>query len=136
MPQRIMIRKVRSPAPGSIDADIDFLCKSLGYFTKRDKQDTAGRIFRLFVKEACEPDRCLSSDEIAERLDLTRGAIIHHLNNFILAGIVIKEQNRYRLRSASIQRSLEEIKDDIERIMDQMIKIASEVDERLGHYYR
>ena len=136
MPQHIIIRKIRSPAPGNLDADIDYVCKSLGYFSKRDKQDTAGKIFRLLVKEACEPEECLTSDEIAERLDLTRGAIIHHLNNFILAGIVIKENNRYRLRSASIQKSLEEIKTDIERIMDQMIKIASEIDEQLGLYYR
>jgi predicted transcriptional regulator len=136
MPQHIIIRKIRSPAPGNLDADIDYVCKSLGYFSKRDKQDTAGKIFRLLVKEACEPEECLTSDEIAERLDLTRGAIIHHLNNFILAGIAIKENNRYRLRSASIQKSLEEIKTDIERIMDQMIKIASEIDEQLGLYYR
>jgi predicted transcriptional regulator len=136
MPQRIMIRKVRSPAAGSIDDDIDFLCKSLGYFSKRDKQDTAGKIFRLLVKEACEPEKCLTSDEIAERLDLTRGAILHHLNNFMLAGIVIKEHNRYRLRSASLQKSLEEISSDISRIMRQMLKIASDIDEQLGHYYR
>jgi predicted transcriptional regulator len=136
MPQRILIRKVRSPAPGNLDEDIDYLCKSLGYFSKRDKQDTAGKVFRLLVKEACEPDECLTSDEIADRLNLTRGAIIHHLNSFILAGIVVKEHNRYRLRSASIQKSLEEIKTDIERIMEQMIKIATDIDEKLGHYYR
>ncbi len=136
MPQRIMIRKVRSPAAGNLDDDIDFLCKSLGYFSKRDKQDTAGKIFRLLVKEACEREQCVTSDDIADRLSLTRGAILHHLNSFIVAGIVIKEHNRYRLRSASIQKSLEEIKIDFERIMEQMLKIATEIDEKLGLYYR
>jgi len=136
MAQRIIIRKIRSPAPGSLSDDIDYLCRSLGYFSKRDKQDTAGKIFQLLVKEACGPERSLSSDEIAEKLNLTRGAIVHHLNSFITAGIVVKEHNKYRLRSVSLQKSMEEIRLDIERIMEQMIKIAMEIDDKLGHYYR
>lgn len=136
MPKQITIKKIRSPAPGNIDEDIDYLCKSLGYFSQRDRYDTAGKIFRLLVKEACEPNKCLTSDEIADKIDLTRGAIVHHLNNFISAGIVVKEHNKYRLRSASLQKSLEEIRDDIDRLIDQMIKIAVEIDEKLGHYYR
>lgn len=136
MPQRIIIKKIRSPKPGNINDDIDYLCKSLGYFSQRDKQDTAGKIFRLFVRETCEPEKCLTSDEIADKLNLTRGAIVHHLNSFISAGIVVKEHNSYRLRSVSLQKSMEEIRADIDRIMEQMIKIAIEIDVKLGHYYR
>jgi len=136
MTQQIVIKKIRSPAPGNIDDDIDYLCRSLGYFSQRDKQDTAGKIFRLLVKDACDPEKCLTSDQIAEELNLTRGAIVHHLNNFISSGIVIKEHNKYRLRAASLQKSVEEIREDIDRIMEQMIKIAMEIDEKLGHYYR
>jgi predicted transcriptional regulator len=136
MPQQIILKKIISPAPGNIDEDIDFLCKSLGYFSQRDKSDTAGKIFRLLVKETCEVENCLTSDEIAEKINLTRGAIVHHLNSFISAGIVIKENNKYRIRSTSLQKSLEEIKEDINRIMGQMIKIAMDIDEKLGHYYR
>ncbi|KYK31563.1 MAG: hypothetical protein AYK22_02405 [Thermoplasmatales archaeon SG8-52-3] len=136
MPQQIIIKKIRSPAPGNLNDDIDYLCKSLGYFSKRDKQDTAGKIFQLLVKETCNPEKSLTSDEIAKKLKLTRGAIVHHLNSFISAGIVAKETGRYRLRSASLQKSIEEIRFDIDRIMEQMIKIAIEIDEKLGHYYR
>ena len=136
MPKQIAIKKVRSPAPGSLDDDINYLCRSLGYFSQRDRQETAGKIFRVLVREACEPDDCLSSDEIAEKLNLSRGTIVHHLNSFISSGIVIKEHNRYRLRSASLQKSIEEIRYDIDRIMQQMIKIAMQIDEKLGHYYR
>lgn len=136
MPNQIIIKKIRSPAPGNIENDIDYLCRSLGYFSQRDKKDTAGKIFRLIVREACEPEECLTSDDIAHKLNLTRGAIVHHLNSFISAGIVVKEHNRYRLRSASLQKSLEEIKQDIDRVIEQMIKIAIEIDEKLGYYYR
>ncbi len=136
MPRKITIRKIHSPAPGNLNDDIDYLCRSLGYFSQRDKHDTAGKIFRFLVKETCDPEKNVSSDEIADRLDLTRGAIVHHLNNFIKAGIVIRDHNKYRLRSASLQKSMEEIRQDIDRIMNEMIKIAIEIDEKLGNYYR
>jgi predicted transcriptional regulator len=136
MAQQIIIKKIRSPAPGNLNDDIDYLCKSLGYFSQRDKKETAGKIFRLIVKETCEEENCLTSDEIAEKLKLTRGAIVHHLNSFISAGLVIKENNKYSLRSPSLQKSMEEIKSDIDRIMKQMIKIAIEIDEKLGNFYR
>jgi predicted transcriptional regulator len=136
MSQKIIIKKVRSPAPGDLDKDIDFLCKSLGYFSQRDKNDTAGMIFRLLVKEACNSEKSLTSDEIANRLKRSRGSVVHHLNHFIASGIVIREQNTYRMRSPSLRKSMEEIRMDIKRIMDQMLKIADDVDEKLGHYYR
>lgn len=136
MAQTITVKKVRSPAPGSLDEDIDFICKSLGYFSQRDKQDTAGKIFRLMVKECCSDSVGLSSDEIANRLELTRGSIVHHLNNFIATGVVIKEHNTYRLRSSSLQKCIDEIREDIDRIFNHMIKIANEIDDKLGHFYR
>jgi len=73
---------------------------------------------------------------MAEKLNLTKGAIVHHLNSVISTGIVIKEHNKYRLISASLQKSGEEIRTDIDRILEQIIKIAMEIDDKLGHYYR
>ena len=65
------------------------------------------------------------------------GAIINYFLSWQPpSGVVIKEHNSYRLRSASLQKSVEEIRSDIDRIMQQMIKIAIEIDEKLGHYYR
>ncbi len=136
MPRMVLVKKIRSPAPGDLDEDIDFISKSFGYFSQRDKQESAGKIFRLLVKEACGNDEGISSDDIGRELALSRGAIVHHLNSFISTGLVIKEYNRYRLRSGSLQKSIEEIKEDIDRIFKQLTKIAIEIDEKLGHYYR
>ena len=74
--------------------------------------------------------------EIADELNLTRGAIVYHLNNFITSGLVIREKNLYRLRSASMQRSIEEIKNDVDRMFNHMLRIATDIDEKLGNYYR
>jgi len=135
MATRIIIKRVDTPPAGSLKDDIDFVSRSLGYFSQRDKQDTAGKIFRLLVREACKSEG-LSSDQIAEKLNLTRGAIIHHLNSFIDAGIVIRHRNLYRLRNRCLQKSIEEVKEDIDRIFLEMLKIASEIDSQLGNFYR
>ncbi|MFO7677616.1 MAG: winged helix-turn-helix domain-containing protein [Thermoplasmatota archaeon] len=136
MARTVLIKKIRLPAAGNINEDINFICKSFGYFSLRDKQDSAGRIFRLLVKQGCGHSTGISSDDLAKELDLSRGAIVHHLNNFIKSGLVVKECNLYRIRSESIQKSIEEIKEDIDRIFKQMSKIAKEIDEKLGNYYR
>ena len=136
MAHQIIIRHIRSPAPGDINNDIDYICRSFGYFSQRDKQDTAGKIFRLLVKDASGEAQGLTSDQIAEELNLTRGAIVYHLNNFIASGLVIREKNLYYLRSATMQRSIEEIKDDVDRMFRHMLKIATDIDEKLGNYYR
>ena len=136
MTRTVQVRRVRSPAPGNIEDDIDYICKSFGYFTLRDKQDSAGRIFRLLVREGCGDKDGLCSDDIARELELSRGAIIHHLNNFIKSGLVIKENSLYRLRSQSLQKSIEEIRHDTQRIFNEMLKIAEAIDEELGNFYR
>ncbi len=136
MAQSITVKRVRSPAPGNLNNDIDFICKSFGYFSLRDKQETAGRIFRLLVNECCSDSEGLSSDDIAETLNISRGSVVHHLNSFITSGLVIKEHNKYRLRSTSLQKSIDEIMLDINRIFNQMNAIATEIDKKLGNYYR
>ena len=136
MAHQITIKKIDIPAAGSLDDDIAYVCKSFGYFTERDKRRTAGKIFQLLVKEACGTSKGLNSDEIAEHLNLTRGAIVHHLNSFIDTGLIIRSKNTYRLRSQSLQKSIEEIKEDIDRFLVQMLKIANEIDIKLGNRYR
>lgn len=136
MSNKIKIRKIVTPPPGSLKEDIDFICRSFGYFSQRDKNCTAGRIFRLIVKETAGEEEGLTSDEIAEKLDLSRGTIVYHLNSFIESGLIVRKRNTYKLRSASLQKSIEEIKSDLERILDEMMKIADEIDSQLGNYYR
>ena len=135
MAYRIHLKKIRTPAAGSLTGDIDFICQSFGYFSQRDKNNTAGKIFRLLVKNSSEGDG-LTSDQIAGELDLSRGAIVYHLNNFISAGLVVKEKNKYRLRSHSLQKSIEEIRQDTHRIFNEILKIAEAIDEELGNFYR
>jgi DNA-binding MarR family transcriptional regulator len=136
MGRKIRLRRLDIPPAGDISGDIEFICRSFGYFSQRDKQGTAGKIFQLLVEDASNDSDGLTSDEIAERLQLTRGAIVYHLNDFIDAGLVVREKNLYRLRSSSLQRSIEEIMRDAQRIFEDMMKIAHDIDEQFGNFYR
>ena len=136
MVYKIKLRRLRVPPAGNLDNDIDFICQSFGYFTKRDKNNTAGRIFQYIIKKTAEDAEGVTSDEIANELDLTRGAIVYHLNNFISAGLIVRERNLYRLRSHCLKKSIDEIRNDAQRIFNEMMKIAEEIDEELGVFYR
>ena len=65
-----------------------------------------------------------------------RGAIVHHLNSFINTGIIIRNKITYRLRWQCLQKRIEDIKEDIDRIFTEVLKIASEIDNKLGNFYR
>ncbi len=136
MAYKIKLKRIEAPPPGDVKSDIDFICRSFGYFTQRDKNSTAGRIFRLLVKETAGETDGLTSDQIAEKLDVSRGTIVYHLNSFIAAGLVVRERNTYRLRSQSLQKSIEEIRQDTQRIFNEMLKIAQAIDDELGNFYR
>ncbi|MFH1014176.1 MAG: helix-turn-helix domain-containing protein [Thermoplasmatota archaeon] len=136
MSLKIRLKRLEIPPAGNVSEDIEFICRSFGYFSQRDKQGTAGKVFQVLVEDASTDSKGLTSDEIAERLNLTRGAIVYHLNDFIEAGLVIREKNLYRLRSTSLQRSIEEIMRDSQRIFDDMMKIAHDIDRQLGNFYR
>ena len=136
MAQELILKKTIMPKVGSVNNDIDYICRSFGYFSQRDKQETAGKIFRLIVKETPGSEKGLSSDEIAAKLSISRGSVVHHLNCFISTGLIISEHNKYRLRSPSVQKSIEEIMVDVDRIFNQMLKIAKDIDNKLGHHYR
>jgi len=68
--------------------DLEWICRSFGFLEPRDKRKTAYRIFKEIV-EAARYNKGLTSDELAQKLHLTRGTIVHHLNKMIKSGLVI-----------------------------------------------
>ena len=74
----------------------------------------------------------LSSTAIAERVGMSRGSVINHLNNLMRSGLIIRQGRYYSARSRSVYRTIEEIEEDIERIFLRMKRTAQEIDEELG----
>jgi len=125
--RKITIIKSKKPVNTGINDNIRWLGGSLGLFNLRDKDSSCFRIFIELLK-AVKNDTNLSSDEIAEKSKLTRGTAVHHLNRLIQSGLVISEKNKYQLRERNLSVLIEEIRKDMNRTLDDLKKIAEEID--------
>ena len=97
----------------------------------RKKQKTAYLIFKALV-EATAHNNGLTSDELAEKLSLTRGTMIHHLNKMMKSGLVIFHESKFKLRERSLKNTMEEIRRDINRLFENIFEISESIDRSLG----
>jgi predicted transcriptional regulator len=129
--QRITFIKRRKPIKQDINEELQWLGSSLGLFGLRDKDKSLFRIFIEILKSA-KGQKGLTSDELAYRLHLSRGTVVHHMKKLVGSGIVITEQNRYIMRVNSLAALVDEIRRDVERLADDLKDVASDIDRRLG----
>ena len=129
--QKITIIKSRKPVERDVNQELQWFGSSLGLFNLRDKDKSCFRVFIELLK-AAKLKRPLSSDELAFRLGLTRGTVIHHINKLMESGIVVHEGNRYMLRVNNLRSLIDEVEKDVERTCSDLKAIAKEIDERLG----
>ncbi len=129
--QRITIVNIRKPAEHNVNHELQWFGSSLGLFNLRDKDKSCFRLFIELLKSS-KSHHTLTSDELAAKLDLSRGTIIHHINRLMESGIVIHEGNTYTLRVDNLKSLIEEVEKDIKRACDDLKEVAKEIDERLG----
>ena len=129
--QRITIVQIRKPAEHNVNQELQWFGTSLGLFNLRDKDKSCFRLFIELLKSA-KGHQTLSSDELAARLELSRGTIIHHINKLMESGLVIHEGNTYILRVENLKSLIEEVEKDIKRACDDLKEVAKEIDNRLG----
>lgn len=130
-----VILDVRMPPTADFEKDVEWICKCFGFLESRDKEKTAARVFRALL-EAMKMGKGLSSDELAKKIGLTRGTMVHHLNKLIQSGLAVHREGRYELRGTSLQRTVQEVKRDISRIFENIEHVARSIDETLGLTYR
>lgn len=128
--QRITIIRIARPRQSNVNDELKWLGHSLGLFTERDKDSSLYRLFVELIKN-CRAGRAMTSDELAERLGLSRGTVVHHLNKLLESGIVISDRNRYALRVRNLEVLVDELRKDVKRAMDDLKEIARQVDEEL-----
>ena len=128
--QRITIVRISRPRQGSVNDELRWLGHSLGLFSERDKDSSLYRLFVELIKST-RGNRPITSDELAQRLDLSRGTVVHHLNKLLESGIVIADRNRYTLRVRNLEVLIDELRKDVRRAMDDLKAIAKQIDEEL-----
>ncbi|MBI3027281.1 winged helix-turn-helix transcriptional regulator [Candidatus Woesearchaeota archaeon] len=129
--QRITIVNIRKPAEHNVNQELQWFGTSLGLFNIRDRDKSTFRVFIELLKSA-KANTPITSDELASKLSLSRGTIIHHINKLMESGIVIHEGNRYILRVDNLKSLIDEMEKDLKRACDDLKDVAREIDERLG----
>ena len=107
--------------------DIRWICHALSLVTPRDKSETVVSVIQTILLSTKEHKK-LPSDEIAEHVGVSRGTVIHHIKRLIRAGLVIQTGNYYELRELSLERTIERIKDDVCRFIDEIMEIGKSID--------
>ncbi len=121
-----VIRRVRI---GHKINDLEWLCFSLGLISPRDKEKTSMKIFDLLLKAASKGEY-LTTDDIAEKIGMTRGAVIHHLNRMLDLGLILQRGGRYTLRTNNLEELVDEIERDIQNTMKIIRKISEDIDRK------
>jgi predicted transcriptional regulator len=130
--QRITLISTRKPRVKNVNESLKWLGASLGLFNLRDKDQSCFRIFIEILKDAKTNSQGVSSDDLAYRLNLTRGTVVHHLNRLMKAGLVVNNHNKYTMRVDSLNSLIEEIELDFKRTVGEMKKVARDIDHYLG----
>jgi predicted transcriptional regulator len=127
---RIRIIRTKKPLGRDVDAELEWLCSSLGFCEQIDKDKTASAIFRKLLENTHrrEPMR---SDDIADSIGKSRGAVVNHLNKLMGAGLVVRRGTRYELREENLHNTLMEMRRDMERMFADMEEIAREIDREM-----
>lgn len=129
--QRITITNIRKPVQRNVNQELQWLGSSLGLFNLRDRDKSCFRVFIELVKTA-KKGIPLSSDELAHRLGLSRGTVIHHIHKLLDSGIVVQANKGYILRVDSLRALIDEVEKDLRRTCDDLRSMAEEIDESLG----
>lgn len=129
--QRITIIKSTKPASKSINDELQWFGNSLGLFNLRDRDKSCFRVFIELLKVS-KKGRSMSSDDIADKLGLTRGTIIHHINKMVEAGIVVNKKNRYSLRINNLSMLVEEMEREVKIACDDLKEVAKSIDREMG----
>ena len=129
--RKVTIIRTSAPDEGTVNEKLQWLAGSLGLFTKRDKDRSCFRVFIELLRYAKKGEG-LTSDELAERLKLTRGTVVYHLNTLEAAGLIEASRNKYYLTKDNLRSAVEEINKSVNEVLKDLEEHAKQVDKLLG----
>ncbi|MBD3361727.1 ArsR family transcriptional regulator [Candidatus Woesearchaeota archaeon] len=129
--ERITIIRIRKPSRTTLNEELQWFGNSLGLFNLRDRDKSCFRVFLELLK-AAKLKHPLSSDEIASNLNLSRGTVVHHINNLVERGMVSQVRTKYILREPRLKELIEDLKRDAEKAYEELENAAERIDEMMG----
>ena len=127
--RQIIIRYISIPTEEeNTNAEIDYIYQCLGLGDERD--EVGKMVFRTLVRSSVNGEG-ISSRDLMELGEVSQAAVIYHLNLFQRSGLVVKEGRNYILRGYTLEQSLSEIQNDMNRRFDSLRLMARKVEDKL-----
>lgn len=129
--QQIVLISLEKPRDENLEDDIRWICDSFGLSSGRDTESMATRIVTDMLRMLAEEDR-VTSESIADNLDVRLARVNHHLRNLIDSGMIYRRKRLLYLRGGSLKAAVQEMRKDSERIFDELEVMAEEIDRKMG----
>ncbi|NIA03823.1 MAG: winged helix-turn-helix transcriptional regulator [Nitrospiraceae bacterium] len=127
----LRISRISKKGNPDLNDEIFWFAESLGLVGNRDKDKSCFRIFIELLK-VNPSHKGLSSDELAVRLNLTRGTVIHHLSKLESSQIVVKRDNKYFINSDSLESLVDRLSYEVLYSLKELKQTAKKIDFQLG----
>lgn len=114
--------------PRQDDDNIGQFCRSLQIVTRRDTDGTVTTVIRTMLNEY--PKDLVGSSELAQKTNLNRVTVIHHLKRLEDAGIVQKDQRKYRLSPRGFSDLVQRMRQQTEEMFEEAQNLARKIDEQ------
>ena len=129
---KLTLHTVALPKNENFDEKIAWICSSLGFFEKIDKNKTAAIIFKE-IYLAGMLGQVVTSTTIAQKIGMSRGSVINHLNNLLNAGLIEKGGKYYFARHKTMQGIIDELEDDLLHTFLRIKRVAKEIDSEIDN---
>lgn len=130
-PYEITLKEVQKPHIMTPEEELAWLCESFNFQHGRDTERISARLISELLKELAYQPR-VSSEELAQHLNVSRACVNHHVRNLTTAGFLAREKKRIILRGGNLSGTIHEIRKDAERILDELAEVATNLDKALG----
>lgn len=131
MTRQIILINIEKPVEKDIEKDIHWFCDSFGLSSGRDVEDISKKIVMTLLSNLSRHEG-VTSEMLANSLDISLSRVNHHLRNLIGSGLVYRRKKMLYLRGGSLRAAVCEMRKDSERIFDELEKIAEEIDDEVG----
>ena len=128
---KITVVRRDPPNKATINSLLQWYGASLGLFSLRDKNSSCFRVFITLLRNVRSGEAGMRSDDIADRTDLSRGTVVHHLNNLREKNIIVREESRYFLKMDNLQQLTNDIRRDLNEVLDDVENVGTQLDSKL-----
>ena len=126
----VTIRRLKKPKTMDLEGSLEWFCECLGLSKGRDIEKTSIKLLTCFLRHS-RKENDISPEIIAKDMGMARSTIVHHLQRYEKAGLVVKTRKGYELRERTLEEVVREIERDVEKELERIREVARKIDEML-----